>query len=110
MGLIYGLASTSDAQHFRYVGYSKTKISYSVRLEGHLKDAKNDSVWNVHQWIRKELEQGFEIKQTLLQERVAKYYEAIWAYVLFAKGHKLLNRTFSAIANNLPEVNRWAKR
>lgn len=57
--LIYGLYS-SRKEDIRYIG--QTKFSAKERLDNHLWTSKKKCTSSIHKWIRKEVEQGFDVK------------------------------------------------
>lgn len=60
----YYLVSTRNLSNIRYVGI--TTKTLKKRLQSHLSDIKRDKNSHKHNWIRKELKEGYKIKIKLI--------------------------------------------
>lgn len=91
---VYGLFSSRDRGHYRYVG--QTRKGVSERLRGHLKRAKaGDRDYPVHTWISAEVAAGHDIEFFILEvcetPQGLDAAEVRWIERLRAVGHNLTN-------------------
>lgn len=86
---VYALSSSEDGR-VRYVG--QTQMGIKQRLSQHLSEAKR-SDYKVSRWIRKTVENGFQVQITPLEERAILHEAEVRWIALYRRSHSDLTNT-----------------